>query len=131
MPNNLIQPDNLKVTLDNNGYSYSLNGGEAGPTPPTIKPGSQVEFFNDTMGTLYIDSTDTKPCPFTEAWPTCIPRKTQVLRQVWDTTLTAPLHFGFHAYDLIPAGVNTPPLTAANAVPIVGAPDDDGEVIVQ
>lgn len=131
MSNNLIQPDHLKVTLQLTGYTYSLNGGAPQTQPPKIKPGSQVEFFNDTVKTLYIDSTDTRPCPFTEAWPTCIPRNATVLRKVWDTTLTAPIHFGFHAYDLIPDGVTTPPLTSANAVPIVGTPDDDGEVIVK
>ena len=103
-------------------YEYSVN-------PPVVKPGDQVAITNTTETVIYLESTGDKACPFTEAWPACIPVGETVVRKIPVPTkqIPTPLVFPFSAYDLSRPGIYGERLVGDT----LGDPSTDGEIIVE
>lgn len=135
MLNPINSDDILVVLIQSNEYSYGIySGGNFVPvTSPNVKAGGVVQFVNqcsDYCGPVYILPDDNHPCPFTEAWPTCIPYQDSVFRKVFDDIqLITPgqeLSFSFMTFDVGRNDMNPPNMKDS----LLGQPNSSGEVIV-
>jgi len=117
----------LEITITSAGdgvFSYEYQ-----PASRKVSPGGMVVITNNSDTIIYLESTGDKACPFTEAWPACIPMNETVLRRVPTPTQAIPneLKFPFASYDLNRPGIYGLRLVEGR----VGDPEGDGEIIIE